>query len=50
VRAGRGRHYVAASALVEVHPLHRLTPNVFVNLSDGSALVQLNDAVAVDPV
>jgi hypothetical protein len=36
-----GRHYVATSVLVELHPLHRLTPNVFVNLSDGSALVQV---------
>jgi hypothetical protein len=26
---------------MELHPLHRLTPNVFVNLSDGSALVQV---------
>ncbi len=36
-----GRHYVVASALVELHPLFQITPNVFVNLSDGSALVQL---------
>jgi len=36
-----GRHYVAASALIEVHPLFRLTPNVFANLSDRSALIQV---------
>jgi hypothetical protein len=36
-----GRHYVVASALMELHPLFHLTPNVFVNLSDGSALVQV---------
>ena len=36
-----GRHYLAASVLVELHPLHRLTPNLFVNLGDGSALVQV---------
>jgi hypothetical protein len=36
-----GRHYIAASALIEVTPLWLLTPNVFFNLSDGSAMVQL---------
>ena len=36
-----GRHYVAASAIIEVTPLFALTPNLFVNLSDGSALLQL---------
>jgi len=36
-----GRHYVVASTLMELHPLFHLTPNVFVNLSDGSAFVQL---------
>lgn len=36
-----GRHYLAASALIEMTPLFLLTPNVFVNLSDGSALLQL---------
>ena len=36
-----GRHYVVASTLMELHPLFHLTPNVFVNLSDGSALVQV---------
>jgi hypothetical protein len=36
-----GRHYVVGSALFELHPLFHLTPSVFTNLSDGSALVQL---------
>jgi hypothetical protein len=36
-----GRHYVVASTLMELHPLFQVTPNVFVNLSDGSALVQV---------
>jgi len=36
-----GRHYVVGSTLMELHPLFHLTPNVFVNLSDGSALVQI---------
>ncbi|MCP4011116.1 MAG: hypothetical protein GY726_16570 [Proteobacteria bacterium] len=36
-----GRHYIAASALIEVTPLWLLTPNVFFNASDGSSLVQL---------
>jgi hypothetical protein len=36
-----GRHYVVASTLIELHPLFYLTPNAFVNLSDGSALIQL---------
>ena len=36
-----GRHYVVASTLMELHPLFHLTPNLFVNLSDGSALVQV---------
>ncbi len=36
-----GRHYVAASAMVEMTPLWLLTPNVFVNASDGSFLAQL---------
>lgn len=34
------RHYVAASATIELTPLLLLTPNVFVNLTDGSALIQ----------
>jgi hypothetical protein len=36
-----GRNYVAASAMVEVTPLWLLTPNVFINVSDGSMLMQL---------
>jgi hypothetical protein len=36
-----GRHYVAVSALVEVTPLLLVTPNLFVNLSDDSALLQV---------
>jgi len=36
-----GRHYVAAAATIEVTPLFLLIPNAFVNLSDGSMLLQL---------
>ena len=36
-----GRNYVVASAMVEMTPLWMLTPNVFVNASDGSFLAQL---------
>lgn len=36
-----GRHYIAASAMIEVTPLLHLTPNVFINLDDPSALGQL---------
>ncbi len=36
-----GRHYVAGSMLVEMTPLFTLTPNIFVNVDDGSALVQV---------
>ncbi len=36
-----GRHYVVASAIVEMTPLWMLTPNVFLNASDGSFLAQL---------
>jgi hypothetical protein len=36
-----GRNYVAASAMVELTPLWMLTPNVFINASDGSMLMQL---------
>jgi hypothetical protein len=35
------RHYLAASATIEVSPLFNVTPNVFVNLEDPSALAQL---------
>jgi len=36
-----GRHYLGASVMVEVTPLLNLTPNVFINLTDPSALAQL---------
>ena len=36
-----GRNYVAASAMMEISPLWLLTPNVFINASDGSMLAQL---------
>lgn len=36
-----GRHYLGVSATIELHPLLNLTPNVFVNLVDPSALAQL---------
>jgi len=36
-----GRHYVAASAMVEITPLWILTTNVFINASDHSLLAQL---------
>ena len=36
-----GRQYIAASALIEMTPLWMLTPNAFINLSDGSMLAQL---------
>ncbi|MDO8861829.1 hypothetical protein Q6D67_08950 [Haliea sp. E1-2-M8] len=37
-----GRHYLAASLLVEMTPLLQLTPTLFANLGDGSALAQLS--------
>ena len=36
-----GRHYIAVSAMIEMTPLWLLTPNVFLNASDGSLLAQL---------
>ena len=36
-----GRHYLAGSLLVEMTPLVNVTPNLFLNLGDGSALAQL---------
>ena len=36
-----GRHYIAASAMIEMTPLWLLTPNIFLNASDGSLLAQL---------
>jgi len=36
-----GRNYLALSATIEVHPLFRITPNILLNVTDPSALVQL---------
>jgi hypothetical protein len=36
-----GRHYLGGSVLVEVTPLLHISPNMFVNLADGSLLAQL---------
>ena len=36
-----GRHYLVVSAMVEMTPLWLLTPNIFLNASDGSFLAQL---------
>lgn len=36
-----GRHYLGASVTVELSPLLNLTPNVFFNIADPSALAQL---------
>lgn len=36
-----GRHYLGVSVTVEWTPLLHITPNIFVNLSDPSALAQL---------
>jgi len=36
-----GQHYLALSAMIEVTPLFLLTPNLFINLQDPSALAQL---------
>ena len=36
-----GRHYLGASMTVEMTPLLLLSPNVFINLTDPSALAQL---------
>ena len=36
-----GRHYLGAGATVEISPLFILGPNIFVNLTDPSALAQL---------
>jgi hypothetical protein len=36
-----GRHYLGVSALIEMTPLFQLTPTVFANLGDPSALIQL---------
>lgn len=36
-----GKHYLAGSLLIEMTPLWLLTPTLFLNAEDGSALVQL---------
>ena len=36
-----GRHYLAGSLIIEMTPLWLLTPNVFLNVEDNSALLQL---------
>jgi hypothetical protein len=36
-----GRHYLALSAMIEVNPLFLLTPNIFLNVTDPSALIQV---------
>ena len=36
-----GRNYLAGGVLVEMNPLWTLTPNLFANLDDGSALLQV---------
>ena len=36
-----GRDYLALSTTIEMTPLWTLTPNLFTNLADGSALLQL---------
>ncbi len=36
-----GRHYLALSAMIEVGPLFIVTPNLFVNIGDPSALLQV---------
>ena len=35
-----GRHYLAGSLMIEATPLCLLTPTVFLNVEDGSALIQ----------
>ncbi len=36
-----GRNYIAASAMIEVHPLFALTPNCFTNVGDPSVFFQV---------
>lgn len=36
-----GRHYLGTSVSIEITPLLNLTPNMFINLTDPSALAQL---------
>jgi hypothetical protein len=37
-----GRHYIAASAMIEITPLWLLTPGIFINTDDNSFLFQLS--------
>ena len=36
-----GRHYIAGGLSIEITPLWVLTPNLFANIEDGSALLQI---------
>lgn len=36
-----GRHYVALNAMIEIHPLFKLTPILFANVGDPSTLFQM---------
>jgi hypothetical protein len=36
-----GRHYIGLSAVIEIHPLFTVTPNLFTNVVDPSALFQV---------
>ncbi|MEO1203995.1 MAG: hypothetical protein AAFX10_14920 [Pseudomonadota bacterium] len=42
-----GRHYIAASAMVEVTPLWTVTPIVLANVGDPSALIQLTSRLSL---
>ena len=42
-----GRHYLAASAMIEVTPLWTVTPIVLANVGDPSALVQLTSRLSL---
>ena len=42
-----GRNYLAGGITVEMNPLWLVTPNLFANLDDGSALLQVTTAYSV---
>jgi hypothetical protein len=42
-----GRNYLAGGITVEMTPLWLLTPNLFVNLDDGSALLQVTTVYSI---
>ena len=42
-----GRHYIAASAMIEVTPLWTVTPILLANVGDPSALVQLTSRLSL---